>query len=40
VTVDDVARAADTIGYEILTALGNRFHRRYLPAPIAIGLRP
>jgi alanine racemase len=33
VTVDDVARAAGTIGYEILTALGNRFHRRYLPAP-------
>ena len=35
VTVDDVARAAGTIGYEILTALGNRFHRRYLPAPVA-----
>ena len=32
VTIDDVARAAGTIGYEILTALGNRFHRRYLPA--------
>ncbi|MSO98300.1 MAG: alanine racemase [Rhodospirillaceae bacterium] len=35
VTVDDVARAASTIGYEILTALGNRFHRRYLPATSA-----
>jgi len=35
VTVDDVARAAGTIGYEILTALGRRFHRRYLPAPAA-----
>jgi alanine racemase len=33
VTVDDLARAAGTIGYEILTALGHRFHRRYLPAP-------
>lgn len=35
VTVDDVAQAAGTIGYEILTALGSRFHRRYLPAPAA-----
>ena len=26
-TVDDVAGLAGTIGYEILTALGNRFHR-------------
>jgi len=32
-TVDDVAKAAGTIGYEILTALGGRYHRRYLPAP-------
>ncbi|MCB2107741.1 MAG: alanine racemase [Rhodobacteraceae bacterium] len=31
-TVDDVAAKAGTIGYEILTALGRRFHRRYLPA--------
>ncbi len=29
-TVDDVARSAGTIGYEILTSLGHRFHRRYL----------
>jgi alanine racemase len=29
-TVDDVATAAGTIGYEILTRLGNRFHRRYV----------
>jgi alanine racemase len=35
VTVDDVARAAGTIGYEILTALGHRFHRRYLAAGAA-----
>jgi alanine racemase len=27
--VDDAALAAQTIGYEILTALGNRFHRVY-----------
>lgn len=29
-TVDDVAGLAGTIGYEILTGLGNRFHRRWL----------
>ena len=28
-SVDDIAADADTIGYEILTSLGNRFHRRY-----------
>ncbi len=28
--VDDVAAAAGTIGYEILTALGRRYHRHYL----------
>jgi alanine racemase len=28
-TVDDVAREAGTIGYEVLTRLGSRFHRRY-----------
>jgi alanine racemase len=32
-TVDDLARASGTIGYEILTALGRRYFRRYLPAP-------
>ncbi len=31
-TLDDVAKDAGTIGYEILTALGHRYHRRYLPA--------
>ena len=31
-SVDDVATAAGTIGYEILTSLGGRYHRRYLPA--------
>lgn len=30
--VDEVARQADTIGYEILTSLGQRYARRYLPA--------
>lgn len=29
-TVDDVAGLSGTIGYEILTGLGNRFHRRWL----------
>ncbi len=29
-TVDDVALLSGTIGYEILTGLGHRFHRRYL----------
>lgn len=28
-TVDDVAILAGTIGYEILTSLGHRYHRRY-----------
>ncbi|MBL8630918.1 MAG: alanine racemase [Rhodospirillaceae bacterium] len=36
VTVDDVAKAAGTIGYEILTSLGTRFHRRYLAASARI----
>ena len=30
VSVDDVAAAAGTIGYEILTSLGRRYHRQYL----------
>ena len=29
-TLDEVAGLADTIGYEILTSLGHRFHRHYL----------
>ncbi|MCX2784583.1 alanine racemase [Microbulbifer thermotolerans] len=29
-TVDEVAGYAGTIGYEILTSLGSRYHRRYL----------
>ena len=32
-TVDDLARAAGTIGYEILTSLGPRFERVYKKAP-------
>jgi alanine racemase len=32
ITVDDLASAAGTIGYEILTSLGGRYARRYLPA--------
>ena len=31
-TPDDVARAAGTNGYEVLTSLGRRFHRMYRPA--------
>ena len=33
VTVDDVAEAAGTIGYEILTRLGRRYHRIYSGGP-------
>jgi alanine racemase len=29
-SVDDLAEAADTIGYEILTSLGPRYARRYI----------
>ncbi len=29
-SVDDVAELTGTIGYEVLTSLGHRFHRRYL----------
>ena len=29
-TVDAVAALAGTIGYEVLTRLGSRFHRRYV----------
>lgn len=31
-SADDLAAAAGTIGYEVLTALGRRYQRRYLPA--------
>ena len=31
-SVDDMARDAGTIGYEILTNLGTRFQRRYAGA--------
>lgn len=31
-TLDEVAGFAGTIGYEVLTSLGHRFHRRYLGA--------
>ena len=31
-TLDDLADAAGTIGYEILTRLGPRLHRRYIEA--------
>ena len=30
--LDAVAAAAGTIGYEVLTSLGHRFHRTYLGA--------
>jgi alanine racemase len=29
-TLDEVAKAAGTIGYELLTSLGRRYHRVYL----------
>ena len=32
ITVDDVARRAGTIGYEVLTRLGQRYHRIYVGA--------
>jgi alanine racemase len=32
VPLDEVAEAAGTVGYEILTALGRRYHRRYAGA--------
>jgi alanine racemase len=32
ITVDDVATAARTIGYEVLTSLGRRYHRLYRTA--------
>ena len=31
VPLDDLARAAGTIGYEVLTGLGSRWQRRYVP---------
>lgn len=31
VHLDDVAAAADTIGYELLTSLGSRYQRHYIP---------
>jgi alanine racemase len=34
-SVDDVATAAGTIGYDILTRLGHRYHRVYLGGPSA-----
>ncbi len=33
--LEDAAAAAGTIAYEMLTALGHRYHRHYLPAPPA-----
>jgi alanine racemase len=34
-TADHVAEIAGTIGYEVLTRLGSRFHRRYVNGPAA-----
>ncbi|MEQ8695642.1 MAG: alanine racemase C-terminal domain-containing protein, partial [Bauldia litoralis] len=31
IPVDEVAERAGTIGYELLTSLGRRYHRRYSP---------
>lgn len=33
-TADDLAAEGDTIGYEVLTSLGQRYARRYLPASV------
>jgi alanine racemase len=30
ITVDDLGARSNTIGYEILTGLGRRYHRRYV----------
>jgi alanine racemase len=30
VPIDEAARAAGTISYELLTSLGRRFHRRFV----------
>ncbi|WP_116653668.1 alanine racemase [Pelagibacterium sediminicola] len=38
VTVDDVADAARTIGYEILTTLNGRFPRRYVNVPNGVSI--
>ncbi|GBQ47695.1 alanine racemase [Komagataeibacter sucrofermentans] len=38
-SVDDVAHSAGTIGYEVLTALGSRFHRTYRQ-PVACDASP
>ena len=38
ITVDDVGLRAGTLGYEILTALGRRYMRRYIPEPGTGGL--
>jgi alanine racemase len=32
ISVDDLATAAGTIGYEVLTSLGGRYHRIYRQA--------
>ncbi len=32
-SIDELANQAGTIGYELLAAIGRRYHRRYLPAP-------
>lgn len=34
ITLDDAARAADTISYEMLTSMGRRYRRRYTGGPI------
>ena len=30
IAIDDVARSAGTIGYELLTGLGRRYNREYI----------
>ena len=33
ISLDDAARAAGTIGYELLTSLGQRYFRNYINQP-------
>ena len=40
IAIDEVADAAGTIGYELLTSLGRRYHRRYVGDENAPSARP
>ena len=36
VGVDEVAESSETIAYEVLTGIGRRVERRYLPAAVGV----